>query len=115
MPSPTPIEDFQAQSFISAIFDIVAKSLENAMSNNKPNLLKEAGVAIEENQSVDKLFEKLASEINGDSATVTMIRNNGNNYQERISQALKATCPELKERDIDKGSRLERKLSEEQF
>jgi uncharacterized protein (DUF4415 family) len=90
MPSPTEksqIEDSQAKTFISEIFDIVAASLKTAMSK-KPDLLKKAGLAIEQNQSVDSLFKQLASEIKDDSATVTMIRDNGKNYQERIRQAL---------------------------
>jgi uncharacterized protein (DUF4415 family) len=87
MPSPTPIEDSQAKTFISEIFDIVAASLKTAMSK-KPDLLKKAGLAIEQNQSVDSLFQQLASEIKGDSDTVDMIRDNGKNYQERIRQAL---------------------------
>jgi uncharacterized protein (DUF4415 family) len=107
MTSPTEksqIEDSQAKTFISEIFDIVAASLKTAMSK-KPDLLKKVGLAIEQNQSVDSLFEQLASEIKDDSATVTMIRDNGKNYQERISKALGTIHVGGKESDLVPGSK----------
>jgi hypothetical protein len=99
---PTSTEKSQAKTFISEIFDIVAKSLKTAISN-KPNLLKNAGLAIEQN-SVDSLFEQLASEIQGDSDTVDMIHDNRNNYQERINNALNTKCIEGEEKDFVEGS-----------
>jgi fatty acid-binding protein DegV len=107
---PPTNENPQAQNFISEIFEIVGKILNTAMSR-KPDLLKNAGLAIEQNQSVDSLFKQLASEIKDDSATVTMIRDNGKNYQERIRQALETKYIEIRNGDIPEGSELDKLLN----
>jgi hypothetical protein len=82
-------ENSQAQSFISVIFEIVAKSLNSARSNNQEigELLKDAGEVVQKNQSVDVLFEKLASEIKNDSDTIAMIYGNLSDYKLRINNA----------------------------
>jgi hypothetical protein len=111
MTSPTPIEESQAKSFMSGIFEIFGEILETARKN-KSEIIENAGVAIDRSQSASTLFRNLASEIQDDETTVTMIHSKRNNYQERILQALEAKHLKLEKGDVKPDSRLETLLDE---
>jgi predicted neutral ceramidase superfamily lipid hydrolase len=94
-------ENLQAQNFIYEIFRIVAESLKSAMPNKQKinDLLGNAGLVIEQNQSVKSLFEQLASEIKDDPVTVAMIHNKREHYKLLISQALESTQIIIRDED----------------
>jgi hypothetical protein len=89
---PSIYENARAKAFISVIFDIVVESLNSAMLNNEEinSLLRQAALVIEENGSVDSLFEQLALGIKGDPETIAMIHMKLEEYRSRIRKALEA-------------------------
>jgi hypothetical protein len=90
-------ENSQAQNFISVIFNIVIESLKSARLKN--TVINDLSI-IDQNQSVDSLLEKLASEIQNDSAAIDAIHSNLENYKVRINKAMTSTRPTLNRGDF---------------
>lgn len=99
---PPTYETAKAKAFISVIFAIVIESLNIAMLNNEEikNLLKEATLVIEQNGSVDSLFEQLALEIKGDPKTIAVIHMELDKYRSRIREALETNQIEFDPNDF---------------
>jgi molecular chaperone GrpE (heat shock protein) len=98
--------DPRAKAFISVIFDIVVESLNSAMPNNEEinNLLRQASLKIEQNESVDslvkQLVEQLSLEVREDPETLAMISAKLDEYRHRIHKALEANQKKFNSEDF---------------
>jgi len=95
-------QNARAKAFLSVIFAIVDESLGTAMPNNEEikNLLVQAALVIEQNGSVDGLFEQLALIVGNDEESLTMISMKLDEYRRRIYEALEANQIEFNSDDF---------------
>ena len=95
-------QNARAKAFISVIFAIVDESLSSAMQNNEEikNLLIQAALVIEQNGSVDQLFEQLSLAVEEDEETLAMINMKLDEYRRRIYEALEANQIEFSSDDF---------------
>ena len=83
-------------------YTILEKIGDSGMLNSKKinNLLRQAASAIEQNGSVDSLFEQLALEIKGDPETIALIHMKLDEYRSRKREALEANQIEFDPNDF---------------